>query len=295
VTALRGIDLSISAGEVHAVLGPNGSGKTTLVKVLSTLLLPTAGIATVAGFDVATEPMPVRRRIGVVFGGDRGLYDRLSAVDNLRFAAALHGLDRRHASRRIPEVLHRVDLVGAAERRVETYSRGMRQRLHIARALLHDPDVLFLDEPSNGLDPIAARELRRLVIECKAAGKSVLLTTHQMAEADELADRISVIADGAVRASGTPAAIKAGIRVGPTYQFDTSSDVEGRLQELVASGDLIDVRSEFSGWTTRWTLRAPIGGAELAEIGGALRLPVDTIVRVPPTLEDAYVAIVSGA
>ncbi|WP_449345110.1 ABC transporter ATP-binding protein [Streptomyces narbonensis] len=169
-------------GELFGLLGPNGAGKTTTIKMLNTLLL-TSGTARVFGHDVARDPVAVRRRIGYVFGGDRGLYDRLSALDNLRYFAELYGVEARDQKRRIAELLDLVGLVGREKESVEGYSRGMRQRLHIARGLLHRPDVLFLDEPSIGVDPVAARDLRRTVADLAAAGTTVLLTTHYMAEA----------------------------------------------------------------------------------------------------------------
>ncbi|MFF2301972.1 ABC transporter ATP-binding protein [Streptomyces sp. NPDC058128] len=174
--------------------------------MLSTLLLPTSGTARVFGHDVARDPVSVRRRIGYVFGGDRGLYDRLSALDNLRYFAELYAVPAREQKHRTTELLDLVGLLGREKERVEGYSRGMRQRLHIARGLLHRPDVLFLDEPSIGVAPVAARDLRRTVADLAAAGTTVLLTTHYMAEADELCDRIAVIAGGRIRALGTPTA-----------------------------------------------------------------------------------------
>ncbi|GFJ86700.1 ABC transporter ATP-binding protein [Phytohabitans rumicis] len=208
VEAVRGIDFAVRRGELFGLLGPNGAGKTTTIKLLNTLLIPTAGRARVCGFDVVTQTREVRRRIGYVFGGDRGLYDRLSGLDNLRYFAELYAVPPRQQRERIGYLLELVGLTGREYERVEGYSRGMRQRLHIARGLLHSPEVLFLDEPSIGVDPVAARELRRTVTNLTAGGTTVLLTTHYMAEADELCDRVAVIADGQIRALGTPAELK---------------------------------------------------------------------------------------
>src|SRR5579875_2286090 len=186
VEALRGIEFSVERGELFGLLGPNGAGKTTTIKVLTTLLLPSAGSARVLGFDVARQAREVRPRIGYVFGGDRGLYDRLSALDNLSYFADVYRVPLRLKRQRIAELLELVGLRGRERERVETFSRGMRQRLHIARGLLHDPPVLFLDEPTIGLDPVGARELRELVAGLRDRGKTILLTTHYMFEADEL-------------------------------------------------------------------------------------------------------------
>ena len=162
------------------------------------------------GHDVVKDAKWVRQRIGYVFGGDRGLYERLSALDNLRYFAELYGVDPKVQRTRIHELLELVGLDGRENERVEGYSRGMRQRLHIARGILHDPPVVFLDEPSIGVDPVGARELRSMIAGLRDAGKTVLLTTHYMFEADELCDRIAVVARGEIVAQGTPRDLKAG-------------------------------------------------------------------------------------
>src|SRR5215475_1005682 len=223
VEAVRGISFSVAQGELFGLLGPNGAGKTTTIKMLITLLLPTSGEARVLDLDVVRQSREVRRRIGYVFGGDRGLYERLSAYDNLRYFAELYGVTGQHQRRRIGEVLELVGLAGREQERVEGYSRGMRQRLHIARGIIHDPEVVFLDEPTIGVDPVGARELRRTIADLVAAGKTVLLTTHYMFEADALCDRIAVIANGRIVGEGTPAQLKAAVE-------------EGRVTEIEAFG-----------------------------------------------------------
>src|SRR4051812_49163326 len=209
VEAVQGISFAVEPGELYGLLGPNGAGKTTTIKMLITLLLPTSGAARVLGHDVVADPRAVRRSIGYVFGGDRGLYERLSALDNLRYFAELYGVSGRDQRRRIAEVLELVGLGGREKERVEGYSRGMKQRLHIARGILHDPQVVFLDEPTIGVDPVGARDLRRTIGGLVQSGKTVLLTTHYMFEADTLCDRVAVIAKGRIVAEGTPADLKA--------------------------------------------------------------------------------------
>src|ERR671922_1367392 len=191
VEAVRGISFAVEDGELFGLLGPNGAGKTTTIKMLITLLIPTSGEARVLGLDVVKDAREVRKRVGYVFGGERGLYERLSAYDNLRYFAELYAVPPREQKQRIAFLLELVGLTGREKERVEGYSRGMRQRLHIARGLLHDPPVVFLDEPTIGVDPVGARDLRALIASLTKAGKTVLLTTHYMFEADALCDRIA--------------------------------------------------------------------------------------------------------
>src|SRR5215213_80745 len=214
VEAVRGVTFDVEEGSLFGLLGPNGAGKTTTIKMLITLLLPTSGSAHVLGLDVVEDAREVRKRIGYVFGGDRGLYERLPAIDNLKYFAELYGVPPREQKPRIEELLELVGLNGREKERVEGYSRGMRQRLHIARGLLHDPPVLFLDEPTIGVDPVGARELRATIATLMDAGKTVLLTTHYMFEADSLCDRIAVIANGRIVGEGTPRELKAGVADG---------------------------------------------------------------------------------
>jgi len=292
--ALDGISFSVREGELFGVLGPNGAGKTTLVRILSTLLTPTAGRVTIDGVDVVLEPKAIRKRIGVVFGGERGLYDRLSARDNMRFSAELYGLSAREAPKKILALLEKVGLESKIDVRVETFSRGMKQRLHIARALLHDPDVIFLDEPSSGLDPVAARELRNLIRELKALGKTIILTTHYMFEADELCDRVAVISNGRILTLGTPESIKRDTQVGRTFEFDAFESYESQIASLSQWKGVVDLRSrELDGyvqWTVRTGVEAEIGVAELAIHLGVME---SRIIERPTTLEDAYIALVS--
>src|SRR6266567_6122615 len=203
IEAVRGVSFEVNEGELFGLLGPNGAGKTTTIKMLVTLLIPSSGAARVLGHDVVSDARAVRRKIGYVFGGDRGAYERLSGLDNLRYFSELYGVPPKVQKRRIPELLELVGLTGREKERVEGYSRGMKQRLHIARGLLHDPPVVFLDEPTIGVDPVGARDLRATIAALTDGGKTVLLTTHYMFEADALCDRIAVIARGRIVAQGT--------------------------------------------------------------------------------------------
>jgi ABC-2 type transport system ATP-binding protein len=207
MVAVEGVNLAVEAGSIFGLLGPNGAGKTTTIKMLSTLLVPTSGSASVAGFDVATQEYEVRTRLGVLFGGDRGLYGKISAADNLRFFAALYGLRRRTTEERVQYLLNLTGLHHRQTERVEGFSRGMKQRVHLAKSLIHDPEVIFLDEPTIGLDPDAAVQLRN-VVRSLVPEKTVLLTTHYLAEADDLCDRIAIIDGGRIIAEDTPDGIK---------------------------------------------------------------------------------------
>ncbi|NBH08570.1 ABC transporter ATP-binding protein [Amycolatopsis sp. SID8362] len=207
--ALDGISLTIPHGEVHGVLGPNGAGKTTLVKILSTALLPSSGSARVLGFDVVTEAAQVRARIGVALGGERGFHVHLTARQTLRFWAAMLDIPKALREDRCDAVLARFDLLDRADSPVHTYSRGMRQRLHLARALLPDPGMLFLDEPTIGVDPAARRDFRTLVSTLAADGKTIVLTTHDTSEAEQICDRVTLMDRGRILVTDSPAALSA--------------------------------------------------------------------------------------
>ncbi|QNP71041.1 ATP-binding cassette domain-containing protein [Streptomyces roseirectus] len=205
--ALDGLDLTVARGEVHALLGPNGAGKTTLVRILATLLRPDAGRVEVAGHDVVRHPREVRRRIGLL-GQHAALDEDLDGRQNLEMFARLHHLGARRARTRAAELLTRFDLAGTGRKPVRAYSGGMRRRLDLAAALITDPEVLYLDEPTTGLDPRARTELWTSVRALAATGTTVLLTTQYLEEADQLAHRISVLDQGRVAAEGTPDALK---------------------------------------------------------------------------------------
>ena len=295
VEAVRGVSFHIERGDVFGLLGPNGAGKTSTIKMLITLLLPTSGSATILGHDVVAEPRAVRRRIGYVFGGDRGLYERLSALDNLRYFAELYAVPAREQRARIGELLELVGLSGRERERVEGFSRGMRQRLHIARGLLHDPDLLFLDEPSIGIDPVGARELRQTIAGLREQGKTILLTTHYMFEADELCDRIAVIRQGELVATGTPAELKARVSAGSVLEVEVFDALGDRLAIVEA---LPGVRSSTmtTGETSQTLVVSVDAGADVtgATLDALHGIRVGRVVTRQPTLEDAYVELVGS-
>jgi ABC-2 type transport system ATP-binding protein len=294
VEAVRGVSFEVAEGELFGLLGPNGAGKTTTIKMLITLLIPTAGSARVLGFDVVKDAREVRKRIGYVFGGERGLYERLSGLDNLRYFAELYAVPPREQRRRIEELLELVGLKGREKERVEGYSRGMRQRLHIARGLLHDPPVVFFDEPTIGVDPVGARELRTTIAELTAAGKTVLLTTHYMFEADELCDRIAVINKGEIVASGTPRDLKQTVAERTVIEIEAFGVSEEALERVRRAPGVTSVSVEERDQAQVLLVQSPKGleltQQLLAYLDGAT---VGRVAAREPTLEDAYVALVS--
>jgi ABC-2 type transport system ATP-binding protein len=291
--ALEGIDLRIAPGELFGLLGPNGAGKTTTVKILTTLLLPTSGTARVLGLDVVRQTQAVRRRIGFVFGGERGLYWRLSGYDNLRYFADLYRIPPAVSRRRIPELLEQLGLAGRERDKVEGYSRGMKQRLHLARGLLHDPEVLFLDEPTIGLDPLGARDLRALVRGLADQGKTIFLTTHYMFEADSICDRVAVIARGRIVAEGTPGSLKAGVEGVGVVEFEIDGIVDERVQALRGLPGVTGVSVSPQEMTQLVTISCADPTGVMTQLGRLLDGAVlKRVSSREATLEDAYVALV---
>lgn len=298
VVAVDDISFGVLAGTIFGMLGPNGAGKTTTIKMLSTLLIPSGGTATVAGYDVVRHDRIVRRQLGIVLGGDRGLYGLLSARDNLIYFGNLYGMRKEILSRRMEEMLELVDLRERGDERVEGFSRGMKQRLHLAKALLHDPPILILDEPTIGLDPAAAADLRR-AISALVPQHTVLLTTHDMAEADALCREISIVERGLIVAQGTPDELKA--RVGGVRRVvvSTEAPLDGHvahLQDRLA--DLPDVRGVSrtvdQDGALEWTLlcfdtASTLDGA-LAVLRGC-HIPIRAVHVIEPTLEDVFLSV----
>jgi ABC-2 type transport system ATP-binding protein len=297
VVAVEGISFDVHQGELFGLLGPNGAGKTTTIKMLTTLLAPTDGQAKILGFDLVRQADAIRPRIGFIFGGDRGLYWRLSAFDNLRYFANLYHIDPDVARRRIPELLELVGLGGRGDERVEGYSKGMKQRLHIARALLHDPEVLFLDEPTIGLDPVGARELRAMVRELKAQGKTILLTTHYMFEADALCDRIAVVTNGRIVALDTPDGLKEHVQDLSVVEVELYGIPEEVIAQLRSLPGIDTVSVENLDHRQILYVHSPLGTQAVAPVVNFLEgqgLSLGRISVREPTLEDAYVRLVGG-
>jgi ABC-2 type transport system ATP-binding protein len=290
--ALKSVNLRVPEGAVFGLLGPNGAGKTTTVRILSTLLTPTSGHASVLGHDVMTSTSEVRRLIGFILGGDRGLYGRLTGNENLLYFAALNHMDPRHAARRGDELLREVGLFERRDALVEEYSRGMKQRLHIARGLLTDPEVIFMDEPTVGLDPQVAQEVRSIVPKLAAEGKTVLLTTHYMFEADVLCDRIALIDRGEIVAEGSPSEIKGRVSQVNVIELQLREAPQALLESLRGLPGVASLHSTPDGVLQRVILQVwrdvDLRETVLDAVGEAT---VESVVEREPTLEEAYLSI----
>lgn len=251
IIAVDGISFDVNPGQIFGFLGPNGAGKTTTIRMLTGQLTPTDGTARVAGCDVVTERTTLKKRIGVVFEV-QNLYERMSAYENLSFYASLYRVEKQ----RIHHILEQTQLADRASEPVRRYSNGMKQRLLIARALLHEPCVLFLDEPTRGLDPVAARGIRRTITELAQQGRTVFLTTHYMEEADQLCGRLAIMDRGKIIALDTPAHLKRQASLNQhcvtlalrdegqvTLFLDDPTDSR-RLCELVEAGQVLNIYSK---------------------------------------------------
>jgi len=288
VEALRGVDIAVKRGEIFGLLGPNGAGKTTLLKILSCLVLPDRGSARIDGMDVERENL-VKRRIGLVHTDERSFYWRLSGRENLRFFARLYDVPGRRIDLRIDELLARVEMLDAADRPFSGYSSGMKQRVAICRALLHDPPILLMDEPTRSLDPASSLALRGFIRDQlqERDGKTILLASHNLREVEALADRIAILVRGRVRRAGTVDEIRRWEIDQQRYMLEFDDD--GR--ELPAGLDVLDDRSERGA--RRITLGLPAGEPldtalrSLLHRGFRLR----SCERLEPDLEEAFTRI----
>ncbi len=286
--AVDGVDLAVRDGEIYGFLGPNGAGKSTTVRILTTLLRPTGGLATVAGHDVVHEAAAVRRNIGVALQ-EAALDPLMTGRELLRLQGALHGLGRAAARERADELLHRVDLVDAADRRVGTYSGGMRRRLDLAMALVHRPRVLFLDEPTTGLDPASRAALWREVRALNDEGTTVFLTTQYLEEAEQLAGRVGIIDHGRIVAEGTPAELKD--RIGePALHIELLDPAQAeRARHLLGAHGRCAGRREGG-----LELRTPDGARAIAPVVRTLDeagIEVGAVELETPTLDDVFLAV----
>jgi ABC-2 type transport system ATP-binding protein len=297
--AVDGVSLAILEGEVFGILGPNGAGKTTTMRMLSTLLEPTAGTATVLGHDLATEPRAIRRRLGAVLSGERSLYWKLTARENLEYFAALYHVPPAEVAGRIARILEAVHLSDRADDYVEKFSTGMRQRLVLARALLPEPALLLLDEPTVGLDPQAARDLRDRVLQLRDEGRTVLITTHYMEEADQLCDRIAIVDHGRVVALDTPDRLKRSLSGTEVVRMEIGAPeaAEARLLNRLEGRGTVTRRERVDG-SLHLTMRCA-SARDLVPLAIDATRAEDAQMRhiqvQPVSLEDVFISLTGRA
>jgi ABC-2 type transport system ATP-binding protein len=299
VTAVDHVNFEVRKGELFGLLGPNGAGKTTTIRMLSTILIPDEGEATVGGHSVTKQESKVRSILGVITGGERGLYWRLTGRENLLFFSRLYNMSDHIAKERTDLLLETVGLADRADDLVERYSRGMRQRLHIARGLIHDPPIVLMDEPTLGLDPAVSRSIREIIKTKlqKEQGKTILLTTHYMWEAESLCDRIAIINRGRIIATGTPTEIKNSARLGSSLSVRVTAFPSG-VRLAIESMEGVE-RVVLEGTAEDGTSQLKILGQNLSRnVAPIVDLLVKNGVQVlsfdqhSPSLEDAYVSLV---
>jgi len=300
LTAVAGVSLQIQRGEVFGLLGPNGAGKSTTIRMLCTLLEPTSGTARINGYDIRNQANQVRQSLGIVLGGERSVYWKLTARENLAYFASLYHIPPALARRRIDELLERMNLVARADDLVEKFSSGMKQRVAIARALLANPPVILLDEPTIGLDPQAARQVRELIKELQAEGHTILLTTHYMEEADQLSNRIGIIDQGRIIALDTPTALKERIRSEDIVHLEISGwrpELEKTLQRIPGlDGLAISYTGRDSVWEV--SLQTANSRAILPGILDSLNHNGTRLVNMnieKPSLEDVFIHLTGKA
>lgn len=295
--AVDSISFDVMKGEIFGILGPNGAGKTTTIRMMSTLLKPTSGKAEVLGIDVSDDrrTRELRKRINMVSGGERGLYYRLTGRQNLRYFADLYSVPKNIRESRISDTLELVGMTDAADRPVEDYSRGMKQRIHIARALINDPEVLFLDEPTIGLDPEISKQVRKIVKDLSLSGKTIILTTHYMFEAEELCDRMILLKRGRIVGYGTidqlrdmvsdDSMIRAMVIYDPTESIGMINSIDGVTNTVIEkAGGKYVVSVRFNGKDD------PI--EELEEI--LQKYDIRNIGFDEPSLEETYLYLTGG-
>ncbi len=298
IVAVDHISFKVRYGEIFGFLGPNGAGKTTTIKMLTTLLIPDEGDAWVCGYHVVNEANRVREVIGLSLYSDRGFYWKLTGRENLRYFAYLYHIPPKQAEKRIDELLKLVGLQDKADVLVEEYSTGMKSKLNFARALLNDPEVVFLDEPTIGLDPNSARAIREIILDLKKQGKTIFLTTHNMEEADYLCDRIAIISRGKIIATGTSSELKSLIERRDIIVVE-ASNISDKVIEKIKGVDGVAYVSK--------TIKDPVSMSGVLRIGlngnsrdllpSILRVLVNSHIKVnfikpsEPTLEDVFIKL----
>ncbi len=292
--AVDNVSFKVAKGEIFGFLGPNGAGKTTTIKMISTLLIPTSGTVIINGINCVEKPREVLKILGTVLAGERSTYWKLTGRENLEYFAAMNGITGKKADEKIDYLLKRFNLDKRADETVEKYSTGMKQRVALAKALISDPEILILDEPTSGLDPQSARNLRELILEIKEEGRTILLTTHYMEEADQLSDRIAIIDHGKIIAMDTPYNLKKGLSKTNVIVLelkDWNDNTQEKIKEIPSVGN---IQSDFNDKTQRWEVKIHIanGSDTINDLISNIISSDNKIINFSveePTLEDVFI------
>lgn len=290
ITAVEDVSLQVGEGQILALLGPNGAGKTTTIRMLASILRPTEGSARIAGFDVREEPEEVRRRVGLLTE-HHGLYTRMRAADYLEFFGRAYGLNSADLGNRISDLLESFGLDDAQELRLGQYSRGMQQKLALARALLHDPSVLLLDEPTSAMDPASAKLVRRRIVHLRGSRRAVVVCTHNLAEAETLADQLAIIHQGRIIAQGPPHELKRRLLGDPIMELRLGGPPNGAVEAL--PGELVMVSSGRT-WLRYRTARPDRDNPRVLRAMDSAGVDVITLSEVGRSLEDVYLRVVGA-
>lgn len=301
VTALDGVSFSVKKGEIFGLLGPNGAGKTTTIKTICTLIQPTSGEVLVNGHNVTREAQKARQDLGVMLTGERTLYWKLTGRENLEYFSALYHMDRDRARERIRYLLKLVGLQERQDTLVENYSTGMRIRLSFAKAILHEPPVILLDEPTMSLDPQSARLIREIIRELRDQGHTILLTTHYMEEADQLSDRVAVIDHGKIIAQASPTELKESMMKSDVIEVEAqniSQETVDKLRGLPTVSEVVSSIEEASSLKGVIKIHTSHGRNVIPEMLGALvkgGVEVSNVKIATPTLEDVFINLTGRA
>jgi ABC-2 type transport system ATP-binding protein len=287
--AVDGVSLHVKAGEVLALLGPNGAGKTTTVRMLTTVLRPSSGTARVAGYDVQENPGEVRAAVGVLTE-DHGLYDRMRMEDYLGFFGKIYDMPDGEREERILHLLGKFDLLDARSRQIGKFSKGMRQKLSLARSLLHSPPVLLLDEPTSAMDPASARLVRNAIKTLRSEDRAIIVCTHNLAEAEELADSIAIIRAGKIIAHGTAAELKEQLLGPGEYRVQLADSLDGRTLPLPPE---VNITQKGKDWFTYSVEKAQITNPLLIQNLVATGYPVVQVEEIQRSLESVYLQAVN--
>jgi ABC-2 type transport system ATP-binding protein len=289
--AVADVNLSVDGGELLALLGPNGAGKTTTLRMLASLLRPTTGSAWVAGWNVVEHPTQVRRQLGLLTEHP-GVYLRMTAIDYLEFFGQLHGMEDSAIRARALGLMARLDMAGAAGRRIGEYSKGMRQKLAIIRAMLHDPPVLMLDEPTSAMDPLSARQVRDTIRQSRDNRRTILICTHNLAEAEALADRIAIIRRGRIIAEGALAELKHHLLGDPLMEVRLLQSLDGHRPDL---DGVVSIEASGDQWLRYRTTDPEATNPLVLRRLTALGLTLVTLSEVQQSLEEVYLRAVDNS